>query len=104
MADLKFPSAPFDAASWPRFVAANRNAHVSADHDSGWQPTANGKVWQHNLNVVPSEVSVYASNDPNGVGFQPDTYTNCNRSSITVNGALNFFRVRINKGKIAQGV
>lgn len=105
MAEHKFPAAPFNAKSYPRMIAATKAAIETADDDSGWLPTASlpSKVYTHNLNVVPSEVYVYTSDDPNGVGFQPDTYTNCNRSSITVAGTLAYTRVRINKGRVLQG-
>lgn len=102
MSDLKFPPAPFNDKAWPQFVNQNRNAHISADYDSGWQPTAAGKTVTHNLGVVPSEVWVYASDDPQGNGFQPDTYTNANRTQVTINGALAYYRVRINKGTLNQ--
>ena len=85
-------------ANWDKMLKENSLAHEQADFDTGWITVPASKIITHNLGVVPSEVWVYSSASPDGDPHSPDTWTNNGRSTITVNGAQPFTRVRINKG------
>ena len=98
MAEFIFPNQPFGDRQHVRLLGAIKHAAVSADYDSGWVSTSQTKVLNHNLGVVPGHVIVMTSDDPTGLNHQSDTYSACNRSSITVAGTKAYTRVRINKG------
>lgn len=91
-------SQPLTQANWDKLLRVAKQAIEKADFDSGWIATPSAKVIKHNLGVLPSEVWVYASASSSGTDFQSDTFTLCGRTNITVNGALGFCRVRMNKG------
>ena len=85
-------------ANWDKMLKENKLAHEQADYDSGWIVVPSDKVVTHDLGVVPSEVWVYASDSQDGDPHSPDSWSNNGRTTITVNGAKAYTRVRINKG------
>lgn len=93
-------SQPFSEANWQKMLRVQRQAHEQADFDSGWVAVPADKIITHNLGVIASEVWVYSSANNQGDPHSPDTWTNNGRTTITVNGAQAFTRVRINKGSI----
>ena len=98
MAELVFPRKPFGETDHVRLISAMARAASGADYDSGWVAASANAVFLHNLGVVPGQVTVMTSSDPTGNSHQPDTYSACTRSQITVAGTLPYTRVRINKG------
>ena len=101
MAEMSFSgSQPLTQANWDKMVKAAKQAIEGADFDTGWITTPASKVITHNLGVVPSETYVYSSASPTGEPHASDTFTACDRNTITINGPSAYCRVRIKKGSI----
>lgn len=97
MAQLNFPNQPWTEDNWHRYLAAARFAAENHDFDSGWIPSAGAMTIEHDLAVVPSVVHVHTSDNPDGSGFQQDTYSAVGSTSIAVAGTKAFTRVQLNK-------
>lgn len=101
MAEFAFSSSyPPSAADWDRLVRATRHGIENADYDSGWIATPVDKIVRHDLGVPPAEIYVYSSALADGSPFAVDTFTACDRNTITITGPSAFCRVRIKKGSL----
>lgn len=100
MGAFDFSKQPMTQANFDKMVAAIKSAVEGADYDSGWIATPANKVIRHNLGVIPAETKVYSSANSTGDPHASDSFTSCDRTSVTIIGPQAYCRVRINKGSI----
>lgn len=96
-------SQPLTQANWDKLVRLTKVAIEGADFDTGWIATPADKIIRHNLGVLPSETYVYSSANAQGEPHASDTFTACDRTTITITGPSAYCRVRLKKGSLGNG-
>lgn len=97
MGMFSLPKVKWNPDNYERLHSAIFNATQRGDYDTGWVATPANKTFSHNLGVVPAEVWVQASDNPDGGSYSSDTFT-VTAKDITIGGPKAYCRVRIHKG------